>query len=264
MDGTAWLILPTYNEAENIEAIVAAAGEALARAPCEEHRVLVVDDGSPDGTGRIADRLAAELPWAQVLHRSAKQGIGPAYLAGFRYALEHGAAYVMEMDSDFSHDPADLVRLLDAIAAGADLALGSRYVPGGGVGDWGLLRRFVSEGGSTYARLVLGLRVRDLTGGFKCFRREVLEAIDFDGVRSHGYAFQVELTYRAVRAGFHVVEVPIVFRDRQRGESKMSWRIAAEAAWLVPQLRHGRQPPVGGSETFELPRRTESSAAERR
>jgi dolichol-phosphate mannosyltransferase len=243
VDGTAWLILPTYNEAENIEAIVRAAGDALGRARCEDFRVLVVDDGSPDGTGEIADRLAAERPWAQVLHRTTKEGIGPAYLAGFRHALEHGAAYVLEMDSDFSHDPADLPRLLQAIDEGADLALGSRYVPDGGVMDWGLLRRFVSQGGSTYARLVLGLRVRDLTGGFKCFRREVLEAIHFDGVRSQGYGFQVELTYRAVRAGFHVVEVPIVFRDRRRGQSKMSWRIAAEAMWLVPQLRHGRQPP---------------------
>ena len=245
VDGTAWLILPTYNEAENIEAIVAAAGEALAGAPCVEYRVLIVDDGSPDGTGEIADRLAAEHAWVEVLHRSTKEGIGPAYLAGFAHALEQGAAYVMEMDSDFSHDPADLRRLLGAIADGADLALGSRYVTGGGVRDWGLLRRVVSEGGSTYARMVLGLRVRDLTGGFKCFRREVLEAIHFDSVRSQGYAFQVELTYRAVRAGFHVVEVPIVFRDRQRGTSKMSWRIAAEAMWLVPGLRYGRQPPAG-------------------
>jgi dolichol-phosphate mannosyltransferase len=242
MDGVAWLILPTYNEAENIEALVLAAAQALARAPCEGFRVLVVDDGSPDGTGQIAERLAAEHPWMQALHRTNKEGIGPAYLAGFRHALEHGAAFVLEMDSDFSHDPADLVRLLEAIDGGADLALGSRYVPGGGVSDWGLLRRLVSEGGSTYARIVLGLRVRDLTGGFKCFRREVLQAIDFDGVRSQGYGFQVELTYRAVRAGFHVVEVPIVFRDRERGQSKMSWRIAAEAMWLVPQLRHGRQP----------------------
>jgi dolichol-phosphate mannosyltransferase len=172
-----------------------------------------------------------------VLHRAEKSGIGPAYLAGFRYALDHGAGYVMEMDSDFSHDPADLARLLQAIHEGADLALGSRYVPGGGVSDWSLLRRFISEGGSMYARWVLSLPVRDLTGGFKCFRREVLEAIHFDGVRSRGYAFQVELTYRAVRAGFRVVEVPIVFRDRERGQSKMSWRIAAEAMWLVPRLR---------------------------
>jgi dolichol-phosphate mannosyltransferase len=237
VSGEPWLILPTYNEAENLQAIVTAAGEVLARAAQEGFRVLVVDDGSPDGTGRIADGLAAEHEWVQVLHRSEKNGIGPAYLAGFRHALDHGAGYLMEMDSDFSHDPADLARLLQAVRDGADLALGSRYVPGGGVEEWGLLRRFISEGGSTYARLVLGLRVKDLTGGFKCFRREVLEAIHFDGVRSQGYAFQVELTYRAVRAGFHVVEVPIVFKDRERGQSKMSWRIAAEAMWLVPRLR---------------------------
>jgi dolichol-phosphate mannosyltransferase len=237
MSGEPWLILPTYNEAENLQAIVAASGEVLARAAPDGYRVLVVDDGSPDGTGELADRLAAEHGWVQVLHRVEKNGIGPAYLAGFRHALDRGAGYLMEMDSDFSHDPADLARLLGAVYDGADLALGSRYVAGGGVEDWGLLRRFISEGGSTYARLVLGLGVRDLTGGFKCFRREVLEAIRFDGVRSRGYAFQVELTYRAVQAGFQVVEVPIVFRDRQAGTSKMSWRIAAEAMWLVPLLR---------------------------
>jgi dolichol-phosphate mannosyltransferase len=237
MSGEPWLILPTYNEAENIEAVVAAAGGVLADAADDGFRVLVVDDGSPDGTGAIADRLAAEHDWVEVLHRAEKNGIGPAYLAGFRHALDHEAGYVIEMDSDFSHDPADIRRLLEAVKGGADLALGSRYVPGGGVRDWGLLRRFISEGGSTYARWVLGLRVRDLTGGFKCFRREVLEAIHFDGVRSRGYAFQVELTYRAVQAGFRVVEVPIVFRDRQLGTSKMSWRIAAEAIWLVPRLR---------------------------
>jgi dolichol-phosphate mannosyltransferase len=237
MSGEPWLILPTYNEAENLDAIVAAAGEVLAAAAPEGFRVLVVDDGSPDGTGRLADELAASKAWLEVLHRTEKNGIGPAYLAGFRHALDRGAGYLMEMDSDFSHDPADLARLLEAIHAGADLALGSRYVPGGAVSDWGLLRRLVSEGGSTYARLVLGLRIKDLTGGFKCFRREVLEAIQFDGVRSQGYAFQVELTYRAVQAGFRVVEVPIVFRDRQQGESKMSWRIAVEAMWLVPGLR---------------------------
>ncbi len=244
MSGAPWLILPTYNEAQNIEAIAAAAGEVLAGAAPEGFRILVVDDGSPDGTGRIADRLASEHDHVRVLHRTEKNGIGPAYLAGFRYALEHDAGLVFEMDSDFSHDPGDLARLLDAVRAGADLALGSRYVPGGGTADWGVLRRFISEGGSTYARWVLGLQVRDLTGGFKCFRREVLEAIHFDSVRSQGYAFQVELTYRAVRAGFRVVEVPIVFRDRQHGTSKMSWRIAAEAVWLVPLLRLGRQPPM--------------------
>jgi dolichol-phosphate mannosyltransferase len=246
VSGEPWLILPTYNEAENIEAIVGAAGESLARATADGRlggafRVLIVDDGSPDGTGEIADRLAAERDWVQALHRTEKNGIGPAYLAGFSYALEHGAGYVMEMDADFSHDPADLARLLAAVdrdtPGSADLALGSRYVSGGGVSDWGWLRRFISEGGSTYSRIVLRLQVRDLTGGFKCFRREVLEAIHFDGVRSQGYAFQVELTYRAVRAGFRVVEVPITFRDRQQGTSKMSWKIAAEAMWLVPLLR---------------------------
>jgi dolichol-phosphate mannosyltransferase len=237
MTGKPWLILPTYNEAENIGAIVSASAEVLAGAAPEGFRVLVVDDGSPDGTGAIVDAMAADHDWLEVLHRSEKNGIGPAYLAGFRHALDRGAGYVMEMDSDFSHDPADLARLLAAVREGADLALGSRYVPGGGVSDWGLLRRFISEGGSTYARWVLGLKVRDLTGGFKCFRREVLEAIHFDSVRSRGYAFQVELTYRAVRAEFRVVEVPIVFRDRQQGQSKMSWRIAVEAMWLVPRLR---------------------------
>jgi dolichol-phosphate mannosyltransferase len=243
-NGTPWLVLPTYNEAENVEAIVAAASETLDGATDGDYRILIVDDGSPDGTGEIADRLAGEREQVEVLHRGEKNGIGPAYLAGFGYALGHGAAYAMEMDSDFSHDPADLARLLEAVRRGADLALGSRYVPGGGVSDWGLLRRLVSQGGSTYARWVLGLKVKDLTGGYKCFKREVLEAIHFDSVRSQGYAFQVELTYRAVRAGFRVVEVPIVFKDRERGESKMSWRIAAEAMWLVPKLRFGEQPPA--------------------
>jgi dolichol-phosphate mannosyltransferase len=237
MSGEPWLILPTYNEAENIRAIVAAAGAVLADAAPEGFRILIVDDGSPDGTGRMADELAGEHEWVQVLHRTEKNGIGPAYLAGFRRALDEEAGFVMEMDSDFSHDPADLARLLAAVRAGADLALGSRYVPGGGVTDWGRGRLLISRGGSTYARMVLGLPYRDLTGGFKCFRREVLERIDFPSVRSQGYAFQVELTYRAARAGFEIVEVPIVFRERQLGASKMSWRIAAEAMWLVPLLR---------------------------
>jgi dolichol-phosphate mannosyltransferase len=232
-----WLILPTFDEAENIEAIVRAADAVLAGASPNGHRILVVDDGSPDGTGAIADRLADELTTVEVLHRAERQGLGPAYLAGFAHALGSGATHVMEMDSDFSHDPADLARLLGAVREGADLALGSRYVAGGGVSDWGLGRRLVSRGGSWYARRVLGLAVRDLTGGFKCFRREVLEAIDLVTVRSQGYAFQVELTYRAVLGGFRVVEVPIVFRDRRLGRSKMSWRIAAEAMVLVPRLR---------------------------
>lgn len=244
MTGVPWLVLPTYNEAENLEKMIAAAGGVLERAAPEGFAILVADDNSPDGTGRIADRLAAEHDWVHVLHRTKKEGIGPAYVAGFKHALAHGADYVMEMDCDFSHDPADLARLLAAVdrSAGgqADLALGSRYVPGGGVTDWGLLRRFISYGGSTYARVILSLRVKDLTGGFKCFRREVLEAIDLDGVRSQGYAFQVELTYRTVRAGFAVQEVPIIFRDREHGASKMSWKITVEAMWLVPGLRFGR------------------------
>jgi dolichol-phosphate mannosyltransferase len=245
MPSTAWLILPTYDEAENIEAIVVAARTVLAQAAPGGFRILVVDDGSPDGTGAIADRLAAEHAEVEVLHRTVREGLGPAYLAGFAYALEAGAGFVLEMDADFSHDPADLARLL-AAAADADLVLGSRYVAGGGVSDWGLVRRIVSRGGSCYAQWILGLRVRDLTGGFKCFRREVLEAIDLPTVRSRGYAFQVELTHRAVRAGFRVVELPIIFRDRRAGRSKMSWRIASEAALLVPQLRFGRRARISG------------------
>jgi dolichol-phosphate mannosyltransferase len=236
MSGATWLILPTYNEAENLERFVRAVVPQLAGAAPDGYRILVVDDNSPDGTGRIADRLAAESDAVEVLHRTAKEGLGQAYLAGFARALEGGAARVMEMDSDFSHDPADIPRLLAAVDD-ADLALGSRYVAGGRVEDWGPMRRFVSRGGCWYARMVLGLEVRDLTGGFKCFRREVLEAIDLPTVRSQGYAFQVELTYRTVRQGFRVTEVPITFRDRQQGTSKMSARIAVEAVWLVPALR---------------------------
>ncbi|HEV2784799.1 MAG TPA: polyprenol monophosphomannose synthase [Solirubrobacteraceae bacterium] len=236
MPAAVWLILPTYDEAENVAAIVAASRAVLEQAASGGHRILVVDDGSPDGTGEVADRLAAEHDDVEVLHRTTREGLGPAYLAGFAHALAAGAQLVLEMDSDFSHDPADLARLL-AAAEDADLVLGSRYVAGGAVTDWGRVRRFVSRGGSWYARIVLGVDVRDLTGGFKCFRREVLEAIDLPTVRSRGYAFQVELTHRAINAGFRVVELPIVFRDRERGRSKMSWRIAGEAAWLVPQLR---------------------------
>ena len=237
MPALPWVVLPTFDEAENLEAIVAAILPVMREAAGRDgFRVLVVDDNSPDGTGRIADTLAAAEPELEVLHRQEREGLGPAYLAGFATALAGGATHVIEMDADFSHEPHDLPRLLEA-AADADLVLGSRYVPGGVVADWGLTRRIVSRGGSTYARLVLGLDVRDLTGGFKCFRREVLEGIDLPTVRSHGYAFQVELTYRAVRAGFRVREIPIVFRDRRLGRSKMSWRIAAEAMLLVPQLR---------------------------
>jgi dolichol-phosphate mannosyltransferase len=229
---SVWLIIPTFNEAENVEAIVVAVGKRL---PDSRH-ILIVDDSSPDGTGQIADRLAAEHDEVEVLHREVKEGLGPAYLAGFRPALAQGAERVIQMDADFSHDPADLPRLLEA-SNDADLVVGSRYVPGGGVTDWGPLRRLISRGGSTYARAILWVGVNDLTGGFKCWRREALEAIDFDLVQSKGYAFQIEMTYRAIRAGFKVNEMPIIFRDRRVGNSKMSRAIFAEAIWRVPLLR---------------------------
>ncbi len=232
--GPAWLVLPTYDEAENIEAFVAA---VRAKVPAGA-QLLIVDDDSPDGTGKIADRLSAQHENVNVLHRKLKEGLGPAYIAGFRHALAASAGLVLEMDSDFSHDPAHLPRLLEA-AERADLVIGSRYVPGGGVSDWGALRRAISRGGSAYARLVLGVGVRDLTGGFKCFRREVLEAIDLDTIQAHGYAFQIEMTYRAIQAGFRVAEVPIVFRERRAGDSKMDASIVAEAIWRVPLLRFG-------------------------
>jgi dolichol-phosphate mannosyltransferase len=232
--GPAWLVLPTYNEAENLEAFLAA---VLPKLPADA-RVLVVDDNSPDGTGKLADRLAAGDERVRVLHRTQKEGLGPAYIAGFREALAQGAELILEMDADFSHDPAYLPRLLEA-AQRADLVIGSRYVEGGGVSDWSALRRGISRGGSAYARLVLGVGVRDLTGGFKCFRREVLETIDLDAVDARGYAFQIEVTYRTLQAGFKVVEVPIVFRDRQAGSSKMDGSIVLEAIWRVPQLRFG-------------------------
>jgi dolichol-phosphate mannosyltransferase len=231
----AWLILPTYNEAENIERLVRAVLPQL-EACAPEHTVLVVDDSSPDGTGQVADRLAEELPQVRVLHRPAKQGLGRAYLAGFDRALAEGADLILEMDADFSHDPADLPRLI-AAADAADLVLGSRYVPGGGVANWGRLRRVLSRGGSWYARVLLGLPVRDLTGGFKCFNRRVLEGVDLEGVHADGYGFQIELTYRAIKAGFTVIEVPILFRERREGHSKMTARIALEAVWKVPALR---------------------------
>jgi dolichol-phosphate mannosyltransferase len=233
---STWLLLPTYEEAASIEAIVAAALEHLPGG----RRVLIVDDASPDGTGEIADRIAAERDDVEVMHRAGKQGLGPACVAGFRRALAAGAELVCQMDADFSHDPADLPRLLEA-AREADLVLGSRYVEGGGVADWGPTRRLISLGGSTYARLVLGVGVRDLTGGFKVFRREVLETIELETIASLGYAFQVETTYRAIEAGFRVVEVPIVFRDRRVGESKMTGQIVAEAALRVPRMRFDRR-----------------------
>jgi dolichol-phosphate mannosyltransferase len=224
--------LPTYNERENLEAMVSALEEVLP----DDGRILVIDDNSPDGTGEIADRLAAERAEVDVLHRARKDGLGPAYLAGFAWALEHEADRVLEMDCDFSHDPADVPRLL-AAAEQADLVLGSRYVPGGGTRNWNLLRRLISRGGSLYAQILLGVRIRDLTGGFKCYRRAVLETVDLDAIDSKGYAFQIETTYRALRAGFRVVEVPIVFVDREAGGSKMSKSIVLEAMWKVPAIR---------------------------
>ena len=227
-----WLVVPTYDEAENIEPLIEAVLEHLPH----PRTVLVVDDGSPDGTGEIADRIAAERDEVRVLHRRIKEGLGPAYVAGFREALAGGAQLVCQMDADFSHDAADLPRLLGALKS-ADVALGSRYVEGGGVEQWGPTRKLISRGGSEYARRLLGIEIKDLTGGFKAFRREVLEAIDLETIPSVGYAFQVETTYRAIRAGFRVVEVPILFHDRRVGNSKMSGRIVIEAALRVPAMR---------------------------
>ncbi|MGH2876838.1 MAG: polyprenol monophosphomannose synthase [Solirubrobacteraceae bacterium] len=231
-----WVVIPTYNEADNLERIVRAAGAELEVAAPGTFRVLVVDDNSPDGTGALADTLAQSTAWVEVLHRAGKGGLGQAYRAGFAHALENGAEIVFEMDADFSHDPRYLPQLL-AAAEHADLVLGSRYVPGGGVRDWGLVRRLISRGGGIYARTILGVDVRDLTGGFKCIRREVLEAIDLPSVRAAGYVFQIEVTYRAILAGFTVREVPIVFSDRTAGSSKMSSRIALEAMLLVPVMK---------------------------
>jgi dolichol-phosphate mannosyltransferase len=225
----AVVCLPTYNERENLERMVRALSD-------KGVSVLVVDDNSPDGTGEVADRLATELGYLEVLHRDRKEGLGPAYVAGFRHALAGGADLVLEMDADFSHDPADVTRLI-TWASEADVVLGSRYVRGGSIANWGRLRRFVSAGGSLYARRLLGVRVHDLTGGFKCFRREVLETLDLGASTSRGYAFQIETTYRALRAGFRVVEVPIAFADRELGGSKMRRRIVLEAIWKVPALR---------------------------
>ena len=235
LPGPVWVVLPTYNERENLEPLVRAVRSVLAGA-APDHVVLVVDDSSPDGTGEVADRLAREDPRVRVLHRPRKEGLGQAYLAGFEVALTDGAALICEMDADFSHDPAHLTALI-AAAADADVVLGSRYVPGGGIRNWGRLRMLVSRAGCLYARSVLGLPVRDLTGGYKCFRREVLEALDLGRIRSQGYAFQVELTYRALQLGFRVKEVPILFTDRRVGESKMSRRIVLEAMWMIPALR---------------------------
>jgi dolichol-phosphate mannosyltransferase len=235
--GSAWVILPTYNEAANIGPMVDALEPKLTH---PDDRILIVDDNSPDGTGRVADDIAAGNPRVRVLHRRIKEGLGPAYLDGFREALAGGADLIVQMDADFSHDPAYLPRLLAGSEA-ADLVIGSRYVPGGGITEWGQVRRLLSRGGSLYSRTILRVPVRDLTGGFKCFRREVLESIDFSQVAASGYSFQVEMTFRVVQAGFSVMEVPITFRERQEGDSKMTTAIVAEAAWRVPAMRFRRR-----------------------
>jgi dolichol-phosphate mannosyltransferase len=225
----AVVCLPTYNERQNLERMVHALAD-------KGVNVLVIDDNSPDGTGKIADRLASELPWVDVLHRPRKEGLGRAYIDGFRHVLASDAELVLEMDCDFSHDPADVPRLIAAVEEGADLALGSRYVAGGGTADWGLVRRLISRGASIYTRVLL-MPIHDATGGFKCFRRQVLESIDLETIDAAGYVFQIETTYRALRKGFRVVEVPIQFADRTAGQSKMTRAIVLEAVWKVPRLR---------------------------
>ena len=247
--GSVWVVLPTYDERDNLEPLVRAVRAQLSSV-APDHTILVVDDSSPDGTGELADRLAREDSHVKVLHRPRKEGLGQAYLAGLEVALCAGAELILEMDADFSHDPAYLPRMIEA-AGEADLVLGSRYVKGGGTRNWGRLRSFVSRGGCWYARTVLGVPIRDLTGGFKCFRREVLEAVDLNRIRSQGYAFQVELTYRALQLGFRVKEIPIVFTDRRVGQSKMSRRIVLEAMWMIPTLR--RQPvPMRNTSSNEV------------
>jgi dolichol-phosphate mannosyltransferase len=231
-----WLFLPTYNEVGNLEKVVRATVEALEHAMPGDWRLLVVDDASPDGTGELADGLAAELPGVEVLHRTSKDGLGRAYLAGFQHAIERGAEYVIVMDADFSHDPDHLPAMIEA-AQTNDLVLGSRYVDGGEILDWPRLRRFLSRFGSIYARAILGVRINDLTSGFRCVRRQVLETIEPSTLRAQGYVFNIELTYRALLAGFTVTEVPITFRDREAGQSKMSLPIAFEALMLLPRLR---------------------------
>jgi dolichol-phosphate mannosyltransferase len=234
MKNRALVCIPTYNEAENIEPITRA---VLLTEPRVD--LLVVDDNSPDGTGQIADRLAAQEPRIRVLHRAKKEGLGRAYLAAFRWALDAGYTYIIEMDADFSHDPRHLPTLLDAAEGGADLVLGSRYVTGGGTVNWGVGRQLISRGGSLYARSILGVGIRDLTGGFKCFHRRVLEGIELGQVQSTGYAFQIELTYRTLKKGFTVKEIPIIFEDRRVGHSKMSRKIFLEALTMVWRLRLG-------------------------
>ena len=229
------ICLPTYNERDNLEPMVRALGGQL---DTERDRVLVIDDNSPDGTGALADLLAAELAWVEVLHRPGKEGLGPAYIAGFGHALASKAELIIEIDCDFSHDPADVPRLIASCEAGTDVTLGSRWVEGGGTVNWGAGRKLISRGGSLYARTVLGVGIRDLTGGFKCFRREVLEAIELETIVAKGYGFQIETTYRVLRKGFSVAEIPITFVDRRVGESKMGGSIVVEAMLQVPVLRY--------------------------
>lgn len=231
MSKKACVIIPTYNEKENIERIATAVIEQD-----ERLSVLVVDDNSPDGTGQIADRLAGENPRVMVLHRQAKNGLGQAYIAGFKYTLEKGFDYIFEMDADFSHDPKYLPDFLKTIE-NYDLVLGSRYIPGGGVVNWPADRIMISKIGNIYARIITGMPIADATGGFKCFRREVLEAIDFDEVRSNGYSFQIEMSFRAYKKGFSIKEIPITFKDREDGTSKMSKKIVREAIVMVPRLK---------------------------
>lgn len=228
----ALVCIPTYNERDNVEAICRAVLEAEPRVD-----ILVVDDNSPDGTGQLADALAAAEPRIKVLHRAKKEGLGRAYLHAFQWAMEAGYTWIIEMDADFSHDPRYLPRLLDEAMNGVDLVLGSRYVEGGGTVNWGVGRQVLSRGGSLYARTILGVGVRDLTGGFKCFHRRVLESLDLKAIRSTGYAFQIELTYRTLKKGFKVKEIPIVFEDRRVGQSKMSRKIFAEALTMVWKIR---------------------------
>jgi dolichol-phosphate mannosyltransferase len=239
MNSRIWIVIPTFNEAENIGPIVRAVTDEMDTIALGEYRVLIVDDNSTDGTGELGNGLSEELDQLEVLHRAAKDGLGRAYIAGFKHALANGAELVIQMDADFSHDPKALGALL-AGAEDADLVLGSRYVQGGAVRNWGIVRKVISRGGSAYARAVLRVNVRDLTGGFKCIRRAVLETIDLTSLRADGYVFQIEVTYRAIQSGFDVREVPIVFVDRAVGASKMSWNIALEAMLLVPSLRRGR------------------------
>ncbi|WP_084283996.1 polyprenol monophosphomannose synthase [Solirubrobacter soli] len=236
-----WIVIPTYNEIENLPKVLGRLLTELRRAVgLANFSILVVDDGSPDGTGELADELASDYPEVQVLHRTAKNGLGRAYLAGFRIALDHGATHVIQMDADLSHAPEDVPNLL-AVAEDADLVLGSRYVRGGATPDWGLQRKILSRGGSFYARNLLGLPVRDLTGGFKCWSRKTLQSLGLEQVSSEGYVFQIEMTYRAVRGGARVAEMPIVFNDRTFGESKMSGSIVKEALLRVPQLRFAKR-----------------------